>query len=748
MRRMLCSLALASVVLLPARTAIGQVREWPSDRPPGPLPARDVKFPPYQVRELKNGLKVIAVSHHEQPAVSVRLIVRAGGAQDPVDKPGVAAFAAGLLDQGTVSKTAEQIANTIDSIGGAIGSGSSSDLSYITAVVMKDSFDLGLDMVSDVAQHPAFAAEEVERHRKQILSGLQVSYDDPEYLAGVVFDRLVFGFHPYGKPDSGTPQSIQAITRDDLITFHKTWFGPNNAILAIVGDVTPDEAFAGAERAFGSWAHSDQPAAKPVEPPPPTRRVVIVDRPGAVQTEIRVGNIGLARKDPDYIALNLALRILGGEGGNRLHRVLRSERGLTYGASAELNALKDTGDIVAETDTRSETTAETLRLLVDELARLQRQRVNPRELSEAQAYITGSFPLTIETPSAIALQVINAVFFGLDLKDLETYRDRVNAVTVDDIQRVSQKYLHPDHLSIVLVGDASKFAGQLPAIGFDRVERISLSDLDLTTPDLRRKRGAREGPRKGDGPAEAGRYMEARVAYAESSAVQLGAAAESVESLVARAIAAKGGLDKLRSIRTVTASAEMSVDGLVRRMTFPMTTSIRYPDRFRTDAMTPAGRLVQVLNGDDYWVQDSRGAREAPPAVAAEIRANRERDVILLLIGLSDARFTATRSADVVDGGRSFPALEIVGKEKRPVTLVLDPETALVRKLRYTLGAEAQAMEEEFSDYRDVDGVKVAFKGIVRGPGMPTIERSVRSVRYNGPVDPSLFARAETIRSR
>src|SRR4029453_8161507 len=166
--------------------------------------------------------------------------------------------------------------------------------------------------------------------------------------------------------------------------------------------------------------------------------------------------------------------------------VLRSERGLTYGASADTNALKDAGDIVANTDTRSETTGEALRLMVDEFSRLQRERVSGRELSDAQAYLTGSFPLTIETPSAIALQVLNAVFYGLDLNELQTFRERVNAVTPDDIQRVARQYLHPDRLSIVLVGDASIFAKQLPALGFDQVERIPLAELDLGSADLKR----------------------------------------------------------------------------------------------------------------------------------------------------------------------------------------------------------------------------------------------------------------------
>ena len=208
------------------------------------------------------------MSHHEQPAVSVRLMVRAGGAQDPADKPGVAALAAALLDQGTTSKTAEQIQHGIDSIGGVLGAGSGTEYTFVQAIVMKDSFNVGLDMVSDIAKNPAFAPQEIELQRKQMLSTLTVSYDDPEYLAGVVFERLVYGAHRYGRPDSGTPASLSAITRNDLVAFHQGWFGANNAILAIVGDVTAEEAFAGAERAFGDWRKAANSAARPRSPRP------------------------------------------------------------------------------------------------------------------------------------------------------------------------------------------------------------------------------------------------------------------------------------------------------------------------------------------------------------------------------------------------------------------------------------------------------------------------------------------------
>jgi zinc protease len=316
---------------------------------------------------------------------------------------------------------------------------------------------------------------------------MDVSYDDPEYLANLVFDRLVFGFHPYGRPAEGTRESIRRLTRDDLLAFHRTWFVPNNALLAIVGDLSPADAFAAAEKAFGSWPRRDVPVIQVLEPPPPTRRVVVIDRPGSAQTEIRVGHLAVPRTHPDYVPFDLAIRILGGEGANRLFGVLRSDRGLTYGASADLNAYKSAGDVVAETDTRSPATGESLRLMVDEFVRLQRESVNPNELRGAQDFLAGNFPLTVEAPGAIAQQVLAHLFFGLDLSEIETYRDRVERVTTMDIQRVARQFLKPEQLSIVLVGDASVFASQLKALGFPEFERIPLSELDLNSPTLRRQ---------------------------------------------------------------------------------------------------------------------------------------------------------------------------------------------------------------------------------------------------------------------
>jgi zinc protease len=470
---------------------------WPSERPPRPLPAREVRFPPYEIRTLPNGMRVVAVLHHEQPAVTMRLLVGAGAAADPSGKGGTAGLVASLLDQGTTTRTSQQIADQIDTVGGALGTGSGADLTFVNTVVMKDSFGVAMDLLGDVIRNPVFAPDEIDRQKQQALSSLQVSAEDPDYVASVVYSRLVYGFHPYGQPGSGTQASLDRISRDDLQAFHRRYFVPNNMILGIVGDVTSEEAFAAAERVFGGWARADVPLHAVTDPPPSTRRIVVVDKPDAVQTEIRVGQLAIPRRHPDYMAFDVAVKILGGEGANRLHRVLRSERGLTYGAEADTNAMKEAGDYMAETDTRTDTTGEALRLTIDEFGKLPRQRVFERELSDAQAYLAGSFPLTIETPNEIATQVLNAVFYDLPMADIPNYRERVQAVTPDDILRVAQRYIRPDRLSIVLVGNARAFVPQLRSVGFTDFEVIPIEQLDLSAASLRRGAGAAAGAPSG-----------------------------------------------------------------------------------------------------------------------------------------------------------------------------------------------------------------------------------------------------------
>ena len=461
--------------------------EWPRESPPRPLPARPVTFPPYEIRKLSNGLQVVLVSQNEQPAISVRMIVRAGAAYDPRDKLGLAMLTATLLDQGAGNRTAEQIADTIDFAGGVLTTGAGTDLTYISSIVMKDSFDLALELVSDVAMRPTFAQEEIERQRQQALSALKVSAEDPEAVAGAVIDRLIYGFHPYGLPGAGTQQTLTSITRADFVEFHRKYFLPNNALLAVVGDITAKEAMAGLEKHFGGWKPGEVPPLQVTEAPDATKRVIVIDKKDSVQTEIRVGHIAIPRRHQDFEAVDQTVKILGGEGANRLQQVLRSQRQLTYGASADLNTYKLAGAVVAETDTQTPRTAEALRVVVDEFSRLQRERVYDEELEGAQDYMVGHFPLTIEVPDAIATQVLNQLFFELPVEELPRYRERVLKVTPDEIQRVARWFIRPSQLSVVLVGDADAFVKDLKGVGFGDFERIPIEQLDLLSADFLRR---------------------------------------------------------------------------------------------------------------------------------------------------------------------------------------------------------------------------------------------------------------------
>jgi zinc protease len=742
-RKARAALLLLLVCLVGASSADAQFQalNWPAEGPPRPLAPRQMNFPPYEVRTLANGLRVIAVAQNEQPAVTMRLLIGAGAAHDPVRKAGLSRLVASLLDQGTATRGAEQIADQIDSIGGSMGTGSGTDLSNVYSVVMKDSFAVAMDLLYDVVKNPAFAPDEIDRQKQQAISSLQVNSGDPDYVASVVFDRLVYGFHPYGV--ATTPESLNAITRTDLQAFHRQHFVPNNMILAIVGDVTSEEAFATAEKVFGRWARADVPAVPMTEPPPPTRRVVIIDKPDSVQTEIRVGQLAIPRKHPEYAVWDLAVKILGGEGANRLHRILRSERGLTYGASADAQAMKQAGDYVAETDTQTETTGEVLRLMIDEFARLPRQRVAERELADAQAYLAGSFPLTLETPNDLATQLLNAVFYELPVDEIRTYRERVQAITPDDIQRVAKQYMRQDRLSIVLVGNAKGFLSQLRAQGLTEFEVIPIEQLDLTSPTLTRDRAS------SDAVMPFGRLPAMpRAAFTATQVnpnISKDPAAAAGAELLRRVVDARGGLEKLKSVRTVIVDARTTMllqPGALPTMT---RTYVAYPDRFRVDAKLPGGEeVVQAFSGGKAWEKSSAGVRDAPAAMRDDFAASVRRDTIPLLIGASEGQFATRLLPDEPrPDGKRVKVLEISVPGIDPVRLFIDDQMLVVGQVYSRPGPDKKPVrsEELFSGYKSVDGLHVPFEARVIQNGRPVLTRTITEIQVNGPVPDMLFAR-------
>jgi zinc protease len=485
MRRVALALAAVLTPMLTVSHAAAQDKPTMKQPPPPPKPAQEIHFPRFEEQVLGNGLRVVVVEQHENPSLSLQLLVPGGKVYGPPAKAGLAEATAALLREGTQTRSSQQIAETIDAVGGALDSAASLESAFVSVLVTSDQLDLGLDLLSDVVLRPGFPAEELERWRNQALSSLQIQQSDPSYVATAAFQRLVLGDHPYGEPSSGTVASVRGLTRDDLVAFHRRQYVPNEAILAVVGDVRAADAFARVERAFGAWKKGEA-SSIPAVAVQPQRRIVVIDKPDSVQTEVRVGQPGIAYRDPDHFAAEVYDAVLGSSPSSRLYDEVRRKRALSYGAGSEFRLPSQPGWFVATTYTKTESTVEALGVVLDVLQGMDDQPVPAEELAQRKTYITGAFPLEIETPGGVAAKVLEAMKFGYGKEYLESYREHIDAVTAEQIRSFAQRRIQPDRMLVVLVGNAKAFAADLEK-RFGKFETIPLANVDLLQPDLRAK---------------------------------------------------------------------------------------------------------------------------------------------------------------------------------------------------------------------------------------------------------------------
>jgi zinc protease len=495
--RMLRSATILASLLLAATAGLAQTAQTApaapavkKSTPPPPAPAKEVRFPAFEQRTLANGLRVVVIEQHEQPLISLRMMLDAGKAYEPAGKAGLAEATASLITQGTASRSAQQLAETIDFVGGNLGASTGTEAAYANASVTSDQLDLGFSLLSDVVLHPSFPPEELDRWRRQALSNLQIQQQSAAYLASTALRRLIFGDYPYGRPTAGTPASLAGLTRDDLAAFHQRRWIPNGTLLAVVGDVKPADAFARAERAFGGWKQGEAARLPAFNAPRPEKtRIVVVDKPDAVQTEIRLGQVGIAFRDPSLYAAEVYNSVLGGSASARLYEEIRRKRGLSYGANSNFQQETEPGFFEVSTFTKTGSTVEALGLALEVLRGLQEKPVPNAELNPAKTYITGAFPLEVETAEGIAGKVLEAMHFGYGREFLESYDDRISKVGAADLQRFAREKIHPDRMTIVLVGNAAAFADALKQ-KFGAFETIPAAEVDFLAPDLRKPKGA------------------------------------------------------------------------------------------------------------------------------------------------------------------------------------------------------------------------------------------------------------------
>ena len=467
-------LAAALLALAAATPAAAQPTPRPADYPKtapavGTVPPLSTPAP--ERRALANGLEVLYVRDTELPMVSAILITRGGTADEPAAHAGLAAFTATMLDEGAAGKTALQIADEMDFLGASLFTGASWDAAQTTLTVLRKNLPRALQLMADVVTRPDFPEAEVARLREERLTNLRRAVDQPATIAGNAFGALAFpASHPYGR--FATLEGTQRTDRAALAAFHRTFYQPRGATLLLVGDVDPAAVQPLVERAFGQWTGNGQvpPRAVPEAPLPAERTIYLIDKPGAPQSQVRIGHPSVPRNNPDYFPLVVMNTILGGQFGSRLNLNLRETHAFTYGAGSSLGMRRGGGLFNAQSGIVTAKTDSALVEFFREIDKLRAEPVPAEELERTKRYLASTLPVRLETANDVGFNLADLITNGVGTDFFSTYVDRVMAVTAADVQRVARQYLRPDRAVVVVVGDRAAIEAGIRAANLGKVE--------------------------------------------------------------------------------------------------------------------------------------------------------------------------------------------------------------------------------------------------------------------------------------
>ena len=464
--------ALAALLAVALAVASDAARAQ-SVQPPPPGPLRPYIFPAVEQFQLDNGLKVILVQKHTLPVVEGRLIIDAGAMREPAAKSGLAALTGRLLSEGTGTMTGADIARTMDALGAQYSTGAGFSTSFADVVALSNVFPQAMALAARTVITPSLPAGEFGRVKNEALAAYQQSHARTAGLASDAFIRAAFdSTAPFSRPASGNLTTIGALTRDDVVNWHRTMFAPSAATFLLVGDITPAEARSVAQQAFGTWTASRAalPAVtNPVRPSSGTR-VILVDRPGSVQSSIVVGQAGFRATDPDYISMVALNHVFGGGFSSRMNLNLREKHGYTYGAFSFLDLRSGAGAFRASSEVRTNATDSALVETVAEYRRIASEAVPASELQSMVNNLVSGFPNSVQSVQGLSASLQSLIIWGLPLDFYTTYRERLSAVTPDDVKRVAAGRLTPGNVIVVVAGDLSKIEAPIRARNLGTVE--------------------------------------------------------------------------------------------------------------------------------------------------------------------------------------------------------------------------------------------------------------------------------------
>ena len=683
--------AFALAFALHSLTAFAQVDR---SQKPEPGPAPKAAFPDYYETTLDNGLKVMVVRNAEQPLVTFRLMIKAGAEYDP-NGSGEASFTTSLLTKGTKNRTAQEFAQEQDFHALSVGAGSADDYMSMSASGLVKYQDKMLDLMTDALFNPTFPEDELEKMKNQTISGLKSAEKSPGTLAGRLQITVGYNDHPYSKFQ--TEETVNAITRDALINFHKKYFIPNNASLAVIGDITPEDVMPVVKKYFSSWQKGEIPKRNFPEPKPiKDQKVHLVDLgKSQTQTNLQIITNGIPRNHEDYIPLSLSNSILGGGFSGRLFQNLRETHSFTYGAYSSMDARRDNGLWTASASVRRSATDSSAIEILREMRRMREEKVPEEELAMHKQYFSGTFLLSLENPGTMASRLQNIDLYSLPNDYYKNYVTNVMKVTTDKVQEIAQTYWDPENVAIAAVGDAAEIK---PAL--ERIAPVQMYDPNMNpiedTPDLE---------------------------------VDIDA-----ETLLEKHIEAMGGRDALAAIkdRTTEGTMEMSfgpqtVTGTVKRVSaypnkqYELSVLKMGPNEMKQESWCNGSKVVSV-NPMTGQQQEAEGE-----ALASELEGNQFNDVLRL----DELGYESEVSAKKVMDGKTVYALEITKKHGEE-TWFISADNYLRVAQSIIMGNEQQTVEvlTKYSDFKEVDGVMLPFSAEVDA-GQQQVSMKITDYKHN-----------------
>ena len=708
MRRLDLKILILFLALAGALPALAQVTDADDITYPA-LPSVEVPQP--ERVELDNGMMVMLLEDHELPLIDARMLIRTGSRWEPADKIGLAGLVGQVLRSGgTESMASEELddlledrAATIESFVGTTNGGASMS-------TLADDFPEMIRVFAEVLRHPAFEQNQIDVAKTQVISGIARQNDDPGQIRGREFTKLIYGEDsPYARQPTYT--TIDNVSRDDLVAFHRKYFHPNRMILGLSGDFDSKQTIQLVKEAFGGW-----PAGPEIEEPPaeyrqePNPGVFFVEKNDVTQAFVRLGHLGITRDNPDYYAVEMMNQVLGGSFAARLFTRVRSQRGLAYNVRGSVGSNWDYPGLAQLTiSTKTETTAAGIDALLEEVGNMTTEPPTDAEIEKGRAGILNSFVFRADSARRILTQQLTYEYFGYPLDWQKRYRKGIENVTTAQVREAAEKYFHPEKFSILVVG--KKEGLDRPLSDFGDVQMV---DITIPEPEAEAVAVTAEGEKKG-------------------------------RELIDLAVEGIGGAQRLAALRSMRTSAAMEATTPQGAMQVALKATIALPDRLHQEMQLPFGTMTQVLNGEDSFAQSPQGIQPLNASQRGQLEKALKR-LAPVLLSLRDAegfKAVATGAGEVDGTAVEKVHVEVHGEAN---TLGIDPATGRILSIAYRgsnlMGAPGD-LEQRYSDFRDVDGLVLPFASVTTFNGEPMLSGVVESNELDVEIEDTLFAKPE-----